>query len=1402
MRKTTQRKNNRAWALCLAAFVGLHATSASAQSDPNYDEKPIPSALTLLIADDGNANEGAENLMDGNRTNKWCARFDQATVIGGGGWDAIFVADEPVTPRYYELVTANDTEGYSGRNWKTWKIYGANFDDAEVATLETDDQDARKEAANALLASEKWVLLDSREGDASLPAANFRSTPFIVNQEFEGQFKYIRIELTEIRDGETMQMSELTLLNDGNIKEQRETYYEQFSAFDTDVLAQKSLLTDYQTKLEALKEAADIVTLINLVNDLTSLQTQITSSVEAYAFYVETVNKVMEDAIYREEEEFYFLKGYLQGKVEPGFGYPNGSYEYILETALLNNSEIQTEAYYVNNLYSSALNGAYIPLSGSTDNFGVNEGYSALVDGDVNTKWGRYGAQAYTIFMTPAPQKPNFYTLTTANDTQSYPGRNWKSWRIYGANFASVSEAVRDAEEWVLIDEKTGIGQDRLGAANFTPFHFGFSGEVGEYRFYKIETLECYRDDAIQMSEFKFGDENDYETVRTELYDVLSSFEYEDVPAQISLLESYGEGLESLLQIETMEELQTKRVYMENLQAQIATSLDIYSDYTRLKNEIAATLAENPGISGEKYDLLKSYLEGDIEPSAELANGSYKYIMTERLLDVEGVKAEMKTLEALYKAAIEGGYAAGAEITGLIINPKFYYGTEGWTVEGDVSTGGVKTLMTAARAYNSKFDLNQTITGLKDGVYELVANGVFRCTPNGENPSYIATLYANDNQVYLKNIFDDYLPTASAEDLVNAYFADDTQLVRDTEEGVSEEYGYAPNSLTGMSYHFADGRYENRIMVTVKDGTLTIGIKNPGSGNTNDMTGFSNFRLFYRGTADEASAQASEVIKGMADRANTLLEYEPTGDIQQYPNFSNEHRDDLKAALEEVEKATSGQAKQELITRFSDIFGDIYESRIAYRAYAIELERYLQGVIRMMDSGVDVGADGERGMQQATDEQDALLSGTCSTDDAKAQVLLKNLPFYEDALNLIPIRENGAYQIGTAQQLVWFAEHADKPNAEGGTSTANVELTADIDLNDITTEGNNWNVMSTSYIYQGTFDGKGHKIYNLRTTQAFIWAFRGDLKNITISGDLLGGGNNFDGLIGWSYESNNSRGVSIIENVVSDINIDATKSSNLQAVGGIVGYAQTANLIINRCAFTGTITISQSNYLGYGGIVGYNGSGGTKISNCANYGTLTTDYYNTYLGGIMGYTNAGTNTFYNNINVGKVENTSGESSNYISALIGRHRSHSETYYGNNYWLTGSCTQATGENPIQEENVFEVSAEQLASGEVTYKLNQYAGETVWYQTLESDPYPSLDGTHKIVLVKEDGTYYNLGGNSIQVTPAAIATTTGVGIYDLQGRLVRTSADKDSALKGLPAGIYVVREGSQARKVLKK
>ena len=144
--------------------------------------------------------------------------------------------------------------------------------------------------------------------------------------------------------------------------------------------------------------------------------------------------------------------------------------------------------------------------------------------------------------------------------------------------------------------------------------------------------------------------------------------------------------------------------------------------------------------------------------------------------------------------------------------------------------------------------------------------------------------------------------------------------------------------------------------------------------------------------------------------------------------------------------------------------------------------------------------------------------------------------------------------------------------------------------------------------------------------------------------------------------------------------------------------------------------------------------------NCANYGTITYSVANAYAGGICGYVNNDSFTgVFNCLNVGTVQMANGTPT-YGGAFVGRLRSHANAQFLNNYWLQGSAPNASGENGITA-NV--VNAEQLASGEVCFKLNGDAEVPAWYQTLNEDAYPVLDPTHKVVLYDETNGYYNEG-----------------------------------------------------------
>lgn len=96
-----------------------------------------------------------------------------------------------------------------------------------------------------------------------------------------------------------------------------------------------------------------------------------------------------------------------------------------------------------------------------------------LFDDDIYTK---YCAEfypentLYIYFDAGSPVVLSGYRITTAKDTQSFPGRNPRTWSLFGSNTQSE---VPDDEVWTLLDRREN--DTTLGAANFTPYDFFFS---------------------------------------------------------------------------------------------------------------------------------------------------------------------------------------------------------------------------------------------------------------------------------------------------------------------------------------------------------------------------------------------------------------------------------------------------------------------------------------------------------------------------------------------------------------------------------------------------------------------------------------------------------------------------------------------------------------------------------------------------------------------------------------------------------------------------------------------------------------------------------------------------------------------------------------------------------------
>lgn len=220
--------------------------------------------------------------------------------------------------------------------------------------------------------------------------------------------------------------------------------------------------------------------------------------------------------------------------------------------------------------------------------------------------------------------------------------------------------------------------------------------------------------------------------------------------------------------------------------------------------------------------------------------------------------------------------------------------------------------------------------------------------------------------------------------------------------------------------------------------------------------------------------------------------------------------------------------------------------------------------------------------------------------------------------------EADPYIIATPAHLLELAEAC---NNKGTTAAANshftgkfFKMTADIDMDTVTdflgigTAARGKSCNQTSYYFDGTFDGGGHTIRNMRIN-GLSW---NGTTMVTNTGTGADASRSNLGLFGtlWYHA------------VIKNVNIDATCSvTGYQYIGGIAGYAKAdgsaskpgSGAQIINCTSAATITAGGTNA---GGILGYatrtTSNGMITIDGCYNSGKVIGDRGT--IGGIVGGT--------------------------------------------------------------------------------------------------------------------------------------------------------------------------------------
>ena len=283
----------------------------------------------------------------------------------------------------------------------------------------------------------------------------------------------------------------------------------------------------------------------------------------------------------------------------------------------------------------------------------------------------------------------------------------------------------------------------------------------------------------------------------------------------------------------------------------------------------------------------------------------------------------------------------------------------------------------------------------------------------------------------------------------------------------------------------------------------------------------------------------------------------------------------------------------------------------------------------------------------------ATITAACGETKATCAVTVK--------APVAPAQKDGVYQIGTADELVWFAKQVN-----GGSTAISGVLTAEIDLN-----GFDWTpIGSSAKKFSGSFDGAGHTIKNMtidyQTAKSgerlYLGLFgyaegtkdnRAAIKNLTVQGSVNAGSE-------FSVYSGNVAGVVAcgsyvdVSGVISRVNVTVdAKVGSACGVGGLAGVL--INSTATNCGSEGNV----SGVKNLGGLC-YEFYAGT-MTGCYNTGAVSGS--GTCVGGIMGYAKqAAIKDVYN---TGAVSTTK----NLVGGLVGEMENSSLT----NGYSTGKIT---------------------------------------------------------------------------------------------------------------------------------
>jgi len=130
-------------------------------------------------------------------------------------------------------------------------------------------------------------------------------------------------------------------------------------AYDEEVVAQKSLVGEYNTAVASYNAATDAASIISASAKIAELQDSVANNIAAYKAYTDRLdfisNYMANEGATLAGDDVDLLTDYLDGDEGPTEVYPNGFSKYILAQLTLNTPEIKAELDFLENLYTNAI---------------------------------------------------------------------------------------------------------------------------------------------------------------------------------------------------------------------------------------------------------------------------------------------------------------------------------------------------------------------------------------------------------------------------------------------------------------------------------------------------------------------------------------------------------------------------------------------------------------------------------------------------------------------------------------------------------------------------------------------------------------------------------------------------------------------------------------------------------------------------------------------------------------------------------------------------------------------------------------------------------------------------------------------------------------------------------------